>query len=993
MPDTAITASAWRTYESANFQIARGLLDQPGIQIRLAFFTSASNAADLSGPAVLADLTGEVAPMFGYATGGKLLVDPQFFRDGPIWRLTADNFTQAEPLLEARGGHIDWRYNVAYVVGTWNGMQNPLLAVQDQDISGDSVRLLNGNDMSLAFGDAGILQGFGAVGNGGVPGPVGPPGEPGPPGPRGPRGPAELGVSDRFDNIIVAAPDDRGENLAENRDFNDGPIGSPQDPHFYVAASGVWTSSSQAESWQLPRAAQYNNETQSPTDTAILFVNGQPPGAGLIPLNDFWGMRLVVRAKISPPGGPVPGPLPFLHISWRNQAGTQIGSSTKEMSRLGLVYRRVELEAAAPPGAAFAAMSIRVPPNAQDFHFQFDGLDIRRVVEDGAVYAQYQWTDVRWFGDPSTLASRAAAVNAAIEHAADEGSPTVFVPSTFLPYDASSVNYDPAVRLVREGQISDYLDAKAYGIVAADESFATHNSVALNAMFAHGRSINTSSGDDLKYVYYIPPETYYIADSIWAGYPDGTNPDSKHMTLIAHNAELRPTANLAGRVVFDASNTRRARIYGLRIVIPLPSPSFDISPRIGLLLARPASKNSVGLGYYEGVKIEGRFQIAPLLQYGSEVDVFVACEFISRAITQPGWAMVNQGTDHFDPTSEFVEIATGRVSNIVHFYYSCRFLANWAGPDFTVGGCIVHATAQRTIYNQCYFDAGPQVVGKTGIRAIGVDNTILSLQDCHFERNNWGAYVMITGGFQDIRIAGSGQSVGEGGAIIKTVGNASLEDVDIRASIVGFVSGNRYMLDGTDAVCNVNRAIIIGQYRTTVTGEFWGRIETANGLGNVNLTGPTPFVRARVIDQRTMEEFLINIPQNPLRSVTGNTTFQPGDTNGVVRRATGGPSGDYTWSFPSTENFTLGVHIDVTNGDQNNGNIIITHDAGNGRLQFYDGTGNVIIGSPVTIPPGFGVRMLKATPAGNWNIFPLFRWQIPDEEEVGPGPITEGEGT
>lgn len=77
------------------------------------------------------------------------------------------------------------------------------------------------------------------------------------------------------------------------------------------------------------------------------------------------------------------------------------------------------------------------------------------------------WKDTQQVrGDTSSRATRATAVDAAIGQAGTDGLSFVFVPQEFLDYDASAVNFTKngfSGRLVREGQVSDAFDVKAYG--------------------------------------------------------------------------------------------------------------------------------------------------------------------------------------------------------------------------------------------------------------------------------------------------------------------------------------------------------------------------------------------------------------------------------------------------------------------------------------------------------------------------------------------------
>lgn len=118
-------------------------------------------------------------------------------------------------------------------------------------------------------------------------------------------------------------------------------------------------------------------------------------------------------------------------------------------------------------------------------------------------------------GDPSTRATRASAVQDAINEAEDEGKDYVFVPWDFIKnggYDASAVNFSGSGgtwsgRMVREGQQSDVYDVKAYG--AASDGTTDDASAVQEAIDGAGNGAR---------VVFPGNGTYRLASSISAAY-------------------------------------------------------------------------------------------------------------------------------------------------------------------------------------------------------------------------------------------------------------------------------------------------------------------------------------------------------------------------------------------------------------------------------------------------------------------------------------------
>src|SRR6266576_6032135 len=68
-----------------------------------------------------------------------------------------------------------------------------------------------------------------------------------------------------------------------------------------------------------------------------------------------------------------------------------------------------------------------------------------------------------------------AKITAAVAYAVSIGAKYCYVPDCFLPYTASLVTFNPAVKMTREGGNSSYWDIQAYG---ADPASTTDQSAA-----------------------------------------------------------------------------------------------------------------------------------------------------------------------------------------------------------------------------------------------------------------------------------------------------------------------------------------------------------------------------------------------------------------------------------------------------------------------------------------------------------------------------------
>lgn len=108
------------------------------------------------------------------------------------------------------------------------------------------------------------------------------------------------------------------------------------------------------------------------------------------------------------------------------------------------------------------------------------------------------------YGEDTDRTTRASAVNSAISAAGSGGRGIVYVPGNFFNYDASAVTFDDSVRMVREGQLTDVYDVKAYG-AAGDGT--TDDTSAIQA------TIDAAANED-GVVYFPLASSGYVSGSI-----------------------------------------------------------------------------------------------------------------------------------------------------------------------------------------------------------------------------------------------------------------------------------------------------------------------------------------------------------------------------------------------------------------------------------------------------------------------------------------------
>lgn len=150
-----MAADAWSEYHGFKEYLGEGYIDLDGDNIKMALFTSASNAATLTND-TYSSLTNELANGNGYLTGGIVLT-------GVTWTRSAGTttFDANDPTLTASGGTLTFRFAVIYVVKTITAptgtVTNPLICFSLLDNTPADVSVANGNTLTFQMNASGIL--------------------------------------------------------------------------------------------------------------------------------------------------------------------------------------------------------------------------------------------------------------------------------------------------------------------------------------------------------------------------------------------------------------------------------------------------------------------------------------------------------------------------------------------------------------------------------------------------------------------------------------------------------------------------------------------------------------------------------------------------------------------------------------------------------------------------------------------------------------------
>lgn len=327
-------------------------------------------------------------------------------------------------------------------------------------------------------------------------------------------------------------------------------------------------------------------------------------------------------------------------------------------------------------------------------------------------------------GDDTDRTSRARAVQNAIQTALSQGYRYVIVPSNFGPgvdgYDVSLVNFDPRVQMLREGNLTDTYDVKAYGAAGdydPESDAGTDDTDAINAaadqvraLAAAGRFVGTRGPENPHHevgtALHFSQGLYLCEDSIWLGADaaGGENYDDAVKNVGADPGSVIVSRNDGG-VAIDAAGVFNLRVDNLT-VFGHPTET----PRVGWLNARSGATASPtpassGGHRFQNVRILGHYSVAALYNYASEVNRWVNSEF--RNAHTPGEATIYLSRDNGRAriTSDHTTLATQRgYSNYAPAFVNCDIRGALDHDDGSKGLVIVESGTWGPKFYTCYFD-------------------------------------------------------------------------------------------------------------------------------------------------------------------------------------------------------------------------------------------------------------------------------------------------
>lgn len=155
-------AGKWKVYEAAKEYIGDGTIDLDSSTFKMALFLSISNCDTLSVNDALADLTNEVAGLFGYTTGGVTLTAVTWNNAAGTMTFDCDN-----AVWTASGGVITARFAVIYRSGISGSplVTDALLCVCLLDTIPANVSATDGNTLTVAINANGVFTLSGAISN------------------------------------------------------------------------------------------------------------------------------------------------------------------------------------------------------------------------------------------------------------------------------------------------------------------------------------------------------------------------------------------------------------------------------------------------------------------------------------------------------------------------------------------------------------------------------------------------------------------------------------------------------------------------------------------------------------------------------------------------------------------------------------------------------------------------------------------------------------
>ena len=151
-------AGKFKVYEQAKLNLGKAIFDLTAGTFNLALYLSTSNANTLSGSAIKADLTNEVANANGYVTGGVALTGVTYTNSAGT-----ETFTSGNASWTAAGGAITGRFAVIYKVGTFGGLVNPIICVSLLDTTPADISVADGQQLQVTINASGIFTLSGAT--------------------------------------------------------------------------------------------------------------------------------------------------------------------------------------------------------------------------------------------------------------------------------------------------------------------------------------------------------------------------------------------------------------------------------------------------------------------------------------------------------------------------------------------------------------------------------------------------------------------------------------------------------------------------------------------------------------------------------------------------------------------------------------------------------------------------------------------------------------
>lgn len=496
-------------------------------------------------------------------------------------------------------------------------------------------------------------------------------------------------------------------------------------------------------------------------------------------------------------------------------------------------------------------------------------------------------------GDDATRSSRAAAVQSAIEEARECGLDFVLVPSNFGPgvdgYDASAVAFDPDIRMLREGNVGDVYDVKAYGAAADYDprtDTGTDDTAAINATadqiraLAAGRHFLGNAGrrnphHEVGAALYIPQGLYRCDGDIWLGADaaGGNDYDNGVKNVHADPGAVLVSRNTDG-IAVDATGAFNLRISNLTIW-----GDRRHTPQVGLLLARSGTSTSPtppssGNHKLQNVKICGNYAVSAVYNYASELNRWVNCELRNASPRGRSTIYVTRDNATEAVTSDRTVVNTSQgYSN-----YSPRFVNTDirfdVEDDGTRAAVVVESGTWGPKFYNCYFDllqgarTSPPIIR---VRSGGSESGIsartqgLSLQGCTFE-NDYDAIVRVEGDLrafhmEDCHLAGSRA---------ETADIVVAPDAHLRAPVLQTYRGGSHVARLTTKISGTfkqwkNRGIATVEDGSTAVRVVHGMDGSEMTLGDIAVTPTNDLGNATTFWVENLDDtsFVIRVDKDP----------------------------------------------------------------------------------------------------------------------------------